>query len=162
MESRLKYWSFYEVWISWQVSHFILHEHIVWFICFVFFNIVRNEQPFIWSRQKKSDFHFRSQCNRCETVCIWSKTFGCVNIYQNHRCVYVCELPLSSSIRAGMMPDLANMAAQASSMETVPIIITTSRMRSSSAEPETHTHPKTIKDTNHTRWNFIKCWWSRL
>lgn len=35
------------------------------------------------------------------------------------------------------MPDLANMAAQASSMETVPIIITTSRIRSSSAEPET-------------------------
>lgn len=40
------------------------------------------------------------------------------------------------------MPDLANMAAQASSMETVPIIITTSRMRSSSAEPETHERPK--------------------
>ena len=35
-----------------------------------------------------------------------------------------------------MMTDMANMAAQESSMETVPIMITTSRMRSSSAEPE--------------------------
>lgn len=35
-----------------------------------------------------------------------------------------------------MMPDLASMAAQESSMETVPIMITTSRIRSSSAEPE--------------------------
>lgn len=43
--------------------------------------------------------------------------------------------PLSSSMRAGMMPDLANMAAHDSSMDTVPIMITTSRMRSSSAEP---------------------------
>lgn len=47
-------------------------------------------------------------------------------------------LPLSSSISAGMMPDLANMAAQESSIETVPIIITTSSTRSSSAEPEGH------------------------
>lgn len=33
------------------------------------------------------------------------------------------------------MPDLASMAAHESSMDTVPIIITTSSMRSSSAEP---------------------------
>lgn len=38
-------------------------------------------------------------------------------------------------MRAGMMPDLANMAAQESSTETVPIRMTTSRIRSSSAEP---------------------------
>lgn len=50
----------------------------------------------------------------------------------------MCFLPLRSSIRAGMMPDLANMAAQESSMDTVPISITTSRIRSSSAEPKTH------------------------
>lgn len=56
--------------------------------------------------------------------------------------VCVCVLPFSSSMSAGMMPDLANMAAQASSMETVPIIITTSRMRSSSAVPITHTYLK--------------------
>lgn len=49
---------------------------------------------------------------------------------------YECFLPFSSSIRAGMMPDLANITAQESSMETVPIMITTSRMRSSSAEPK--------------------------
>ena len=35
-----------------------------------------------------------------------------------------------------MMPDLASMAAQESSMETVPIMITTSRIKSSSAEPK--------------------------
>lgn len=45
-------------------------------------------------------------------------------------------LPLSSSMSAGMMPDLASMAAQESSTDTVPIMITTSRMRSSSAEPD--------------------------
>lgn len=33
------------------------------------------------------------------------------------------------------MPDLAIMAAQEPSMDTVPIMITTSRIRSSSAEP---------------------------
>lgn len=33
------------------------------------------------------------------------------------------------------MPDLASRAAQESSIETVPIIITTSKTRSSSAEP---------------------------
>lgn len=37
------------------------------------------------------------------------------------------------------MPDFANIVAQALSIETVPIIITTSSMRSSSAEPEIHT-----------------------
>lgn len=58
---------------------------------------------------------------------------------------FAAVLPLSNSMRAGMMPDLASMAAQASSMETVPIIITTSRMRSSSAEPGTHTHSKSEK-----------------
>jgi len=36
---------------------------------------------------------------------------------------------------AGMIPDLASRAAQESSIETVPIIITTSKTRSSSAEP---------------------------
>lgn len=36
---------------------------------------------------------------------------------------------------AGMIPDLASKAAQESSIETVPIIITTSKTRSSSAEP---------------------------
>lgn len=35
-----------------------------------------------------------------------------------------------------MIPDLANMAAQESSMDTVPISITTSRIRSSSEEPK--------------------------
>lgn len=44
-------------------------------------------------------------------------------------------LPLSSSMSAAMMPVFANMAAQAESMETVPIMITTSRIRSSSAVP---------------------------
>lgn len=34
-----------------------------------------------------------------------------------------------------MIPDLARRAAQESSMDTVPIIITTSKTRSSSAEP---------------------------
>lgn len=34
-----------------------------------------------------------------------------------------------------MIPDLASKAAQESSMETVPIMITTSKTRSSSAEP---------------------------
>lgn len=34
-----------------------------------------------------------------------------------------------------MIPDLASRAAQESSIETVPIIITTSKTRSSSAEP---------------------------
>lgn len=34
-----------------------------------------------------------------------------------------------------MIPDLASKAAQESSIETVPIIITTSKTRSSSAEP---------------------------
>lgn len=48
----------------------------------------------------------------------------------------VCLSPLSSSIRAGMIPDLASMAAHESSMDTVPIMITTSRIRSSSAEPD--------------------------
>lgn len=38
-------------------------------------------------------------------------------------------------MRAGMIPDLASRAAQESSIETVPIIITTSKTRSSSAEP---------------------------
>lgn len=37
------------------------------------------------------------------------------------------------------MPDFANIVAQVLSIETVPIIITTSSMRSSSAEPEIHT-----------------------
>ena len=45
------------------------------------------------------------------------------------------SVPLRSSMSAGMIPDLASRAAQESSMETVPIIITTSKTRSSSAEP---------------------------
>lgn len=36
---------------------------------------------------------------------------------------------------AGIIPDLASNAAQESSMDTVPIIITTSKTRSSSAAP---------------------------
>lgn len=71
------------------------------------------------------------------TFCLY-----CIHMEISHACIWnnTPVLPLSSSIRARMMPDLANMAAQASSMETVPIIITTSRMRSSSAEPDTHKH----------------------
>lgn len=51
----------------------------------------------------------------------------------------ICEgqdkIPFRSSMSAGMIPDLASRAAQESSIETVPIIITTSKTRSSSAEP---------------------------
>lgn len=45
------------------------------------------------------------------------------------------NIPFRSSMSAGMIPDLASRAAQESSIETVPIIITTSKTRSSSAEP---------------------------
>lgn len=45
------------------------------------------------------------------------------------------NLPFSSSMSAGIIPDLASNAAQESSMDTVPIIITTSKTRSSSAAP---------------------------
>lgn len=43
---------------------------------------------------------------------------------------------------AGIIPDLASSAAQESSIDTVPIIITTSKTRSSSAAPS---HVKTTE-----------------
>lgn len=44
---------------------------------------------------------------------------------------------------AGIIPDLASNAAQESSMDTVPIIITTSKTRSSSAAPN-KVKPQTV------------------
>ena len=43
---------------------------------------------------------------------------------------------------AGIIPDLASNAAQESSIDTVPIIITTSKTRSSSAAPVKRTSQK--------------------
>lgn len=66
-------------------------------------------------------------------------------------------LPFSSSMRAGMMPDFANMTAQASSMDTVPIIMTTSRMRSSSAESEIQTC-NVVSINTDTAFQKLTCW----
>lgn len=56
-------------------------------------------------------------------------------LQQRNICEGQDKIPFRSSMSAGMIPDLASRAAQESSIETVPIIITTSKTRSSSAEP---------------------------
>lgn len=65
----------------------------------------------------------------------WMEHLVTAQLRQRNICEGQDKIPFRSSMSAGMIPDLASRAAQESSIETVPIIITTSKTRSSSAEP---------------------------